>query len=303
MDKSNIFLNIHYCLIYKYKINILDKGDVFMDDNKDIQIFNNKEFGTIRVTMINGEPYFVGKDVASTLGYSDTSDALKKHVDDEDKMSRQIADSLGRMQNTKIINESGLYSLILSSKLPTAKKFKRWITADVLPSIRKHGAYMTEETIEKALLNPDFLISLATELKKEKEQRIKLEKENVVLEKEKEILKQKEQENIPKVKFYESVAETETLIYVRDLAKLITQNGVKIGEKRLFQWLRENGYLIRKKGSSYNTPTQKSVEMGLFKLIEASATTFTGRKITYRYARVTGKGQIYFVNKFLKEAQ
>ena len=143
----------------------------------DLQIFKNTEFGEIRTMTIDNEPWFVGKDVASILGYVDTSDALKKHVDTEDKLTRRFADS-GQNREMYVINESGLYSLILSSKLPKAKEFKRWVTSEVLPAIRKHGAYMTEQTLEQALTSPDFLIKLATELKTERAKRAELEAEN-----------------------------------------------------------------------------------------------------------------------------
>ena len=136
--------------------------------------FNGQQ---VRTVTINDEPYFVGKDVATILGYSNTRDALSHHVDDEDKGVAKL-DTLGGRQNQTIINESGLYSLILGSKLPTAKEFKHWVTSEVLPVIRKHGAYMTPQTIEKALLNPDTIINLATQLKKEQEQRKQLQAEN-----------------------------------------------------------------------------------------------------------------------------
>lgn len=151
---------------------------------QDLQIFKNNEFGEIRVLEINNEPWFVGKDVAEILGYSNSKDAIKKHVDEEDKQviqRSQFATLEIPNRGMTIINESGLYSLILSSKLPNAKKFKRWVTNEVLPSIRKHGAYMTEDTIEKALTNPDFLIQLATKLKEERELRIKAENEKIRL--------------------------------------------------------------------------------------------------------------------------
>lgn len=145
-----------------------------------IQIFRNEQFGEIRTIIINNEPWFVGKDVAERLGYKDTSDALRTHVDEEDKGVGEIP-TPGGNQNMIAINESGLYSLTLSSKLPKAKEFKRWVTKEVIPSVRKHGAYMTTETIEKALTDPDFLIELATKLKEEKQARIKAERKNAVL--------------------------------------------------------------------------------------------------------------------------
>ena len=136
---------------------------------QEIQIFNNAEFGSVRTLEVNGEPYFVGKDVAIILNYKDTADAIQRHVDEDDKVKHPLTDNLGRTQEMAVINESGLYSLILSSKLPTVKKFKHWVTSEVLPSIRKHGAYMTPQVIEQTLTNPDFLIQLATTLKNEQE--------------------------------------------------------------------------------------------------------------------------------------
>lgn len=258
-----------------------------MDKDKEIQIFNNEEFGQVRTLMIREEPYFVGKDVAEILGYSDTSDALKKHVDDEDKMGRQIADSLGRMQNTKVINESGLYSLILSSKLPNAKKFKRWVTSEVLPSIRKHGAYMTENTLEEALTNPDFLIKLARELKEEQSKRKALEEEKRL--------------NAPKVIFADAVSTSKTNILVGELAKILKQNGVDTGQNRLFEWLRENGYLIKRKGTDYNMPTQRSIDLGLFDIKESVHLDSNGVNVITKTPKVTGKGQQYFISKFLNK--
>ena len=219
--------------------------------NNEIEIFKNEEFGEIRTLLINDEPWFVGKDVTEILGYSNPSKALSDHVDEEDKLNNKSLSSLGQ-RGGWIINESGLYSLMLSSKLPNAKKFKRWITSEVLPSIRKHGAYMTNETLEEALTSPDFLIKLATELKKEKEQRQALEKE--------------QKKNAPKVLFADAVSGSNTSILIGDFAKILKQNGVKIGQNKLFSWLRENNYLIKRRGSSYNMPTQKSMDLGLFEI-------------------------------------
>ena len=184
-----------------------------------------------------------------------------------------------------VINESGLYSLILSSKLPTAKKFKRWVTSEVLPSIRKHGAYMTEETIEKAITNPDFLIKLATELKHEKEQRKLLEEEKKI--------------NAPKVIFADAVSVSDTNISIGSLSKLLKQNGINVGRNRLFEWLRENKYLISK-GSDKNMPTQRSMEQGLFEVKEGTIGTPNGEVKLTKTTMVTGKGQQYFINRILK---
>ena len=260
-------------------------------ENNNIEIFKNEEFGEIRMVMVNNEPYFVGKDIASILGYSNSSKAVSTHVDDEDKILKMIAHSQnGNMVKTQtaLINESGLYSLILSSKLPNAKKFKRWVTSDVLPSIRKHGAYMTDDTLEKALTSPDFLIKLATELKKEKEQRKTLE--------------EKVKKDKPKVVFADAVSSSKTSILVGELSKLLKQNGINIGQNRLFNWLRENDYLIKRKGTDYNMPTQKSMDMKLFEIKESTHLSCNGVNVTTKTPKVTGKGQQYFINKFLNKS-
>ncbi|QEK11658.1 hypothetical protein FQB35_04385 [Crassaminicella thermophila] len=257
----------------------------------DLQIFKNREFGQVRVVTKDNEPWFVGKDVATILGYSNASKAVMVHVDDDDKIKEMIAHSQnGNMvkSQTTLINESGLYSLILSSKLPNAKKFKRWVTSEVLPSIRKHGAYMTDDTLEKALTSPDFLIQLATKLKEEKQKRIEAERK---IEKDK-----------PKVLFADAVSASKTSILVGDLAKLLKQNGIDTGAKRLFKWLRDNGYLIRRKGTDYNMPTQRSMELGLFEVKETSITHSDGHVTVNKTPKVTGKGQQYFINKFLEKS-
>lgn len=251
-----------------------------------LKVFENPEFGNIRVLTIKNEPYFVGKDVASVLGYKDTSDALKKHVDSDDKLTRRFADS-GQNREMYIINESGLYSLILSSKLPTAKKFKRWVTSEVLPAIRKHGAYLTEQKVEEILTNPDTIIKLATQLKEEREARKQAEALN--------------EANRPKVIFAEAVSASHSSILIGDLAKILRGNGVNIGQRRLFQWMRDHGYLIKQKGASYNMPTQRAMDMGLFRVKEGTYINGSGANIVTKTTKVTGRGQQFFINKFLKE--
>lgn len=251
-----------------------------------LKVFENPEFGNIRVLTIKNEPYFVGKDVASVLGYKDTSDALKKHVDSDDKLTRRFADS-GQNREMYIINESGLYSLILSSKLPTAKKFKRWVTSEVLPAIRKHGAYLTEQKVEEILTNPDTIIKLATRLKEEREARKQAEALN--------------EANRPKVIFAEAVSASHSSILIGDLAKILRGNGVNIGQRRLFQWMRDHGYLIKQKGASYNMPTQRAMDMGLFRVKEGTYINGSGANIVTKTTKVTGRGQQFFINKFLKE--
>lgn len=251
---------------------------------KILRLFQFEE-QNVRTLVIDDEPYFVGKDVAEILGYAKPRNAISVHVDDEDKKDAPIQGTLGGVQTMTMVNESGLYSLILSSKLPTAKKFKRWVTSEVLPTIRKHGAYMTEQKIEEALLNPDTLITLAKQLKAEKKQRLLAQKQV--------------EEMTPKALFADAVATSNRSILVGELAKLIRQNGVDIGQNRLFIWLREHGYLIKRKGTDYNMPTQKAVAMGLFQIKETSITHSNGTITLTKTAKVTGKGQQYFINKFL----
>lgn len=250
----------------------------------ELKVFENHEFGTLRGVEINGESWLVGKDVAERLGYSNPRKAIIDHVDDEDKCDGvTIRDSMGREQNPICINESGLYSLVLGSKLPNAKKFKRWVTHEVLPAIRKHGGYLTAEKVEEALLNPDVLIRLATELKDEREARKALES--------------KVAEDAPKVLFAQAVEQAENSILVGDLAKLIKQNGTDIGQKRLFARLRAEGYL-GKTGESYNMPTQRAMEMQLFRISERTINNPDGSVRLTRTVKVTGKGQVYFINRY-----
>ena len=251
----------------------------------DLKIFESPEFGTVRTVTINGEPWLVGKDVAEALGYSNTRDALDRHVDTEDKNTVANPDGKRGNPNMTIINESGLYALVMSSKLPTARRYRHWVTSEVLPSIRKHGLYATAETAERLLSDPDFVIRLFTEIKAEKEMRKQLEAEAAA--------------NAPKVLFADSVEASKTSILVFDLAKLIRQNGVDIGGQRLFAWMRDNGYLVRRKGADYNMPTQKAMEMGLFEVKETAITHADGHISVNRTPKVTGRGQVYFINKFL----
>lgn len=244
-----------------------------------LKIFKNDSFGLVRTLEINGEPWFVGKDVAEALGYSNPRKAIGDHVDDEDKGVTKC-DTLGGSQDLTVINESGLYSLILSSKLPTAKAFKMWVTSEVLPAIRKHGLYATEELIA----NPDLAIEAFKALKEEREARKALEAENTAMR--------------PKALFADAVSASHTSILIGELAKLIKQNGIDIGQKRLFEWLREQGFLM-KSGSSKNMPTQRSMEQGLFEIKESSYINSEGVTVVTKTTKVTGKGQIYFTNKFL----
>ena len=251
----------------------------------DLQIFENEQFGQIRTVEGDGKVMFCGKDVAAALGYKNTVDALKTHCKEDGVAIRDLTDNLGRKQQTKFISEGNLYRLITHSRLPEAEKFERWVFDEVLPSIRRHGAYMTADTIDKVLQDPDFGIRLLSELKSEREERRRLEAEA--------------EKNQPKVLFADSVSASHTSILIGELAKLIKQNGVDIGQKRLFEWLRNNGYLIKRKGTDRNMPTQKSMEMGLFEVKETAISHSDGHTSVSKTTKVTGKGQVYFINKFL----
>ena len=243
----------------------------------ELQVFNHPQFGTVRAVEIQGEPWLVGKDVAESLGYTATEKAIRTHVDGDDKGVTEM-DTPGGKQKVVIINESGLYSLVFGSKLPEAKKFKHWVTSEVLPSIRRDGGYMhtspdmtDEEIMARAVL-------LGQKKIEEQAKRI--------------------QEMRPKEIFADRVSASESSILVGDLAKLLKQNGVDMGQKRLFRWLRDKGYLI-KYGISYNLPTQRSMELGLFEIKETTITHADGHISISKTVKVTGKGQVYFVNKFL----
>ncbi|AMX00445.1 phage antirepressor [Rummeliibacillus stabekisii] len=256
-----------------------------------LQMFNF-ENQQVRILEKEGEPWFVGKDVAQVLGYSNPSKAVLQHVDSEDKRMEMIAHSQNGnvVTQTALINESGMYSLVLSSKLASAKRFKRWVTNEVLPSIRKHGAYLTPETLEQTMQDPDFLIGILNGLKEEQEKRRAAEIANQEAQ---EIIQQQR----PKVLFAELIETSHTSILVRELAKLLKQNGIDFGEKRLFAWLRENGYLIKRLGTDYNMPTQRSMDLGLFEIKETPVTRTSGNITISKTPKVTGKGQLYFLNK------
>lgn len=264
-----------------------------------VKLFNNPAFGSVRTIELSDEIFFVGRDVAEILGYKNPNEAIQDHVDDEDKFLRskrgsemlklfsslkEMQEKLGRQDNW-FINESGVYALVFGSQLPTARAFKRWVTSEVLPSIRNHGGYLTPSKIEEVLTDPDTLIKLATKLKEERAARQKAEASL--------------EEAKPKVIFADAVSASKQTILVGELAKLLKQNGVEIGANRLFQWLRHNGFLMNRKGSDYNKPAQKSMEMGLFEIKESTVVHSDGHTSICSTPKITGKGQQYFINKFL----
>lgn len=244
-----------------------------------MQIFKNEQFGEVRTINKDGEPYFVGKDVAVILGYAKPLNALAAHVDEDDSLKQGLIDNLGRIQETIFINESGLYSLIMSSKLPQAKQFKRWVTSEVLPSIRKNGGYIKDQET----LTDEELIAKALVVA-----------QNKIAEKDKQIEQMK-----PKAIFADAVSASHTSILIGELAKILRQNGIEIGQNRLFSWLRDNGYLIKRRGTDYNMPTQTAMEKGLFEIKETVISHSDGHTSINKTTKVTGKGQQYFINHLI----
>lgn len=272
-----------------------------------LNICQNGEFSKVRIFEIENEVWFIGKDICNYFGDTNHNRTLAR-VDATDKRYIEIEDALGRKQKAIAVNESGMYSILFTmqpqkanndgvadaypievqERIDKLKRFKHWVTSEVLPSIRKHGAYMTENTLEQALTNPDFLIQLAIKLKEEQEARKKLEEQA--------------ERDKPHTILGRAITTANTSILVGDLAKLAKQNGVNTGAKRMFEWMRENGYLIKRKGTDWNLPTQRSMEMGLFEIKESVHVDGNGCNKITRTPKVTGKGQEYFINKFLSGA-
>lgn len=248
-----------------------------MDSNLQLFAFEGNQVRTLK---IDGEPWFVGKDIAEILGYSNTNKALKDHVDEEDKRGYRIVTPLGK-QTAKVINESGLYSLILSSKMPNAKKFKRWVTSEVLPAIRKHGAYMTDEKAFDVVHNKTGLADLLQQAADQ------LKQKDIQIEKMK-----------PKAMLADAITASETSILVGEMAKILKKNGINTGQNRFFKWLRTNGYLIKRKGTDYNMPTQKSMNLKLFEIKERTIVDGNSTRIV-KTPKITGNGQQYLTNLFL----
>ncbi len=246
----------------------------------DLQVFTNKQFGEVRTIEENGNVLFCGADVARALGYSNTKDAIIRHC--RGVVKHDLTDSIGRKQEAAFIPEPDLYRLIVKSKLPSAEQFERWVFDEVLPSIRKHGAYVTPAVAERMLNDPDVMIQVLQELKRERAERIAAQAANEL--------------NAPKVAFADAVKASSSAILVRDLAKLLRQNGVETGEKRLYQFMRDNGFIEKHR----NAPMQRSMEMGLFEVKETTITHSDGTVIVKQTPMVTGKGQVYFINLLLR---
>jgi len=249
-----------------------------------LEVFNY-ENSSVRVVMINKEPWFVVRDVIGHLGLGNVTEAMRR-LDEDEFSSTEVTDSLGRAQETYVVNEPGLYNLILGSRKQEAKRFKRWVTHEVLPSIRNHGMYATPQAIEAMLQDPDTMIQTLQALKAEREQRQALERQ-VELDK-------------PRVLFSQAVESSEDSILIGNLAKILRQNGIDVGQNRLFQWMRNNGYLI-KSGVSRNMPTQYSMERGWFEVQQRVIQVPNGEPKVRTTTKVTGKGQLYFVNRFMSD--
>lgn len=237
----------------------------------------------VRTVTVEGEPWFVAADVARLLGYSSTA-AMTRTLEADEKGVHSLH-TPGGDQDFTIVSESGLYSAIFRSRVPGAQHFKRWITREVLPSIRKHGGYLTDSKVEEVLADPDTIIRLATDLKTERERRAALEAQAVA--------------DKPKVLFADAVSTSKSTILIGELAKILRANGVQVGQNRLFQRLRDAGFLIRRRGSDWNMPTQRSMEMGLFDIKETAITHSDGHVSISKTTKVTGKGQQYFIDMFI----
>ncbi|EJQ55136.1 phage repressor protein/antirepressor Ant [Bacillus mycoides] len=253
----------------------------------ELKKFSHSMFGNLEMLIKDGKEYFPATDVAKALGYSNPHKAIKDHCKSEGVNETLVPTNSGQ-QRKKFINESNLYRLIVKSKLPQAEQFEKWVFEEVLPTIRKHGAYMTDQVLEQVVTNPDFMIGLLTNLKEEKERRFEAERKVL------------QQQSL--VTFAQAIQVSKNLISIKQLAILMKQKGIDIGQNRLFEWLRENGYLCKKRGSMYNTPTQYSMDLGLFESQEFVRTNSEGEFVTSFTPKVTGKGQFYFINKFLQEA-
>ena len=257
---------------------------------KDLKIFENNEFGEVRTTVIDDEPYFSLNDVCRILEIKNPRDA-KSRLNIDGVGTTDGVDSLGRRTDVTMINESNLYKLIFQSRKPEAERFADWVTSEVLPAIRKHGAYMTDGVIERTLTDPDYLIMLATNLKEEKAKRALAEAIN--------------EKNKPKVLFADTVSASKRSCLMGELAKMISQEAIrqgksdkKIGQNKLFAWMRNKGYLC-KGGERRNQPKQSYVEQGLFEIKKGTRLDGQGNNVVTSTTKITGKGQIYFVNKFL----
>ena len=252
-------------------------------NNGELKIFNYED-NQIRTTVKDGEVWWVLKDVCDILGLSEPH-RVASRLEKDERTLMTVTDNLGRQQNTTIINEPGLYKVIFRSDKPEAKKFMHWVTHEVLPSIRKHGAYITSAKMEELMSDPDTWVKLIRTLQQER--------------REKELLRNQIEKDKPKIIFSDAVSASDCHILIGEMAKILKGNGIEIGQNRLFERLRNDGFLIRRKGSDKNIPTQKSMNLGLFRIIETAITHSDGHVTIAKTAKITGKGQVYFTKYFL----
>ena len=252
----------------------------------ELNIFNYNDTA-VRTVVVEGEPWFVLADLCKVLGLARGAAQISERLDDGVRQTYPIQDSLGRTQNATIVSEAGMYEVVIRSDKPEATTFRRWITSEVLPSIRKHGMYATDDTVEKLLGDPDAAIQILTRYKEERDRRRELEAQATT--------------NRPKVIFADAVSASASSILIGELAKILRGNGVPIGQNRLFERLRQDGFLIRRRGSDWNMPTQRSMELGLFEIKETAITHSDGHVTISKTTKVTGKGQQYFIDLYLGE--
>ena len=255
----------------------------------ELQAFESEQFGQVRTIEQDGQTWFVAADVCRALGLEQVSRAMDRLDEDERGLAKVThPQSPTKLLEVNAVNESGLYHLVLCSAKTEAKVFKRWITHEVLPSIRRHGMYATDSTIDQIISNPDFGIKLLGQLKRERETRRMLEDQAHI--------------DAPKVRFAEAVESAKDDILIGEMAQILAQNGVKTGERRLFETLRKDGYLKKSKGADWNMPTQRSIELGVMRIVKRTVTLPSGRKEIRRTTKITGKGQIYFLNRYAQSA-
>ncbi|SCN11887.1 phage antirepressor KilAC domain-containing protein [Bacillus wiedmannii] len=250
-----------------------------------LEKFSHNMFGNLEILIKEGKEFFPATDVATALGYKRPQDAVRQHCKEDGSVNHRVADSLGRMQEKKYINEPNLYRLIVKSKLPQAEQFEKWVFEEVLPSIRKHGAYMTDQVLEQAVTNPDFAIGLLTKLKEEKEKLAAAQQQIV--------------QQQPLVTFAEACMQSDKALKVSEVAKLAAKHGIKTGQKRLFATLREWGLIFKNK----NEPTQKAIDSGYFEVVQGVKEKPNGEPFTWLTPYVTPKGQAYIIDRLKKEQE
>lgn len=274
----------------------------------ELQIFENEQFGQVRTVEQDGQTWFVAADVCRAFGVMNSRNVTARLDDDEKDV--QFVDTLGGQQMMTVVNEAGLYHMLFTmepnnargigdietqQKIARLRAFKRWITHEVIPTIRAHGGYLTPQKIEEALLNPDTLIRLAQDLKQERTQRLEAQAKTDVLE-------ERARADAPKVRFAEAVENAKDDILVGEMAQILAQNGVKTGEKRLFETLRKDGYLKKSKGADWNMPTQRSIELGVMRIVKRTVMLPSGHEEIRRTPKITGKGQVYFLQRYADKA-